>query len=244
MLVFSDTSNKSGIIQHLERTLGFNDGDISGNPTRLAQFTADINQALTDAFTLIFKVGGTWNFDDSNHTSHPIITADLVAGQQDYSFTSDGAGNLILDLFKVQSKSSSGVFHTLTPLDKQKKGLDSDIYSSGATGSPRAYDKTGSSLFLYPTPNENVTDGIQLHINREGSFFDVADTDKKAGIAALFHRYLVLHPADNYAMINSLDNRVSIQAEKMMMEEKMMDWYGRRGRDEKPRLRPSITDTR
>lgn len=87
-LVFSNTTTKNGIIQRIERYCGFNDGDISGNTLRLAQFTGDINVALDYTLAMIFEEGGTWQFDDSNHsTNYPIITTNLISGQRDYSFT-------------------------------------------------------------------------------------------------------------------------------------------------------------
>lgn len=243
-LVFSDTTNKSGIIQHIERLIGYQDGDISGNTTRLAQFTADVNQGLDTAFSIIFKAGGTWNFDDSNHAGYPILTANLVSGQQDYSFTADSDGNLILDIFKVQAKAANGTYKTLTPRDQQRTGGAMDKFQDGSTGSALEYDKTANGIFLYPTPDTSVTAGLQVMVNREGSYFTVADTTKKPGFAGIFHKYLVLHTADNYALINSLDNRRAIQEEKLIMEQRMADWYGRRARDEKPRMVPNVTSTR
>lgn len=243
-LVFSDTTNKNGIIQHLERTLGFNDGDISGNTTRLAQFTSDVNLALDSAFTIIFKAGGTWNFDDSNHTDYPIVTTNLVASQQDYSFTSDSNSNLILEIQKVMAKTSTGDYQTLTPADQQELGTDQDSYSLSTEGNPTHYDKTANGIFLRPIPSTNVTNGLKVYINREASYFTVSDTTKKPGIAGIFHKYLVIHAADNYSLINNLKNRQSLQEEKLLMERDISDWYGRRTRDEKPQMVANVTDTR
>lgn len=113
-LVFSNTTTKNGLIQLCERTCGFNDGEISGNTTTLAKFTGDINIALDRALSIIFEVGGTWQFDDSNFTDYPIITTGIVSGQRDYSFTVDGSSNLILDIYRVQVSDSNGNFRYIT----------------------------------------------------------------------------------------------------------------------------------
>lgn len=243
-LAFSDTTNKNGIIQHLEKTLGFNDGEISGNTTRLAQFTSDVNLALDSALHIIFKSGGTWNFDDSNHTDYPILTANLVSGQQDYSFTEDGSSNLILDVFKVMAKTSTTDFQTLTPRDQQRTSTDNDHFSSSTTGTPLQYDKTANGIFLYPTPDTSVTGGLKLFVNREASYFTTASTSTKAGFSGLYHRYLVLHPAYNYAMTHSLSNRRELQEQLLLIEQDISEHYARRARDEKPRLVPNIERTR
>lgn len=244
-LVFSDTTNKSGIIQHIERTLGFNDGDITGNTTLFAQITSDCNLAIDNAHQIIIPASGTWNYDDSNHEKHAIMTANLISGQQDYAFSTDEAGNIVLDVLKVMAKpDASSDFVTLTPEDQQATGANNDKYASDATGSPLSYDKSGTHVFLYPTPSTTVEDGLRLLVNREGSYFTVSDTSKKPGFAGIFHKYIVWHVCDNYALMNNLSNRASLQQEKLMMEAAMEDWYGRRSRDERPRLRTNVENVR
>src|ERR1035437_4130765 len=125
---FSSTTNKNGLIQLIERILSFNDGDISGNPTLLAQFTADINLTIDEVFGFLFPLGGTWQLDDSNQTDYPIITTSLVSGQRDYSFTTDQQGNVILDIYRVLVANSAGVYSDITPVDQQT-GSDSDTNS-------------------------------------------------------------------------------------------------------------------
>ena len=102
-LAYSNTSTKNGIIQKLEQTLfGENgDGRISGNATLFEMFNGDINLALDNALRIIFDADGRWQFDDSNHTDYPIITTNIVSGQRDYPFTTDGSSNLILEIQRV-----------------------------------------------------------------------------------------------------------------------------------------------
>lgn len=243
-LAFSNTTSKNGIIQRIERTLGFNDADITGNTTRLAQFTGDVNLALDDAFSIIFNASGRWQYDDTNHTDYPILTTNLVAGQQDYSFTTDSNSNLILHLHKVMAKTSSGDYKTLTPADQQELGTDRDGFSLSTQGTPVEYDKTANSIFLRPVPDTNVTDGLKIFINREASYFATSDTTKKPGFAGLFHNYLVVHPAYHYAVMNNLPIRDDLLFEKQRLENAISDYYGSRTKDEKRRMKANIENTR
>lgn len=243
-LAFSDTTNKNGIVQHIERELGFNDGEISGNTTRLAHFTSDVNLAVDEVTAIQNMVGGTWNADDLNHTKYPIIDADLVSGQQDYTFTDDSDGNLILDILKVQVKTATTNYQTITPKDRQSSGTDGDIYSDGSTGTPLYYDKTANGLFFWPTPDASVTDGVRMFVNREGSYFLVSDTTKNPGFYGLFHYFCVLSPAEKYARINQLSTHTDLLNQKLMMKNDIQDHYARRARDEKPRLAANVESTR
>lgn len=241
-LAFSDTTNKDGIIQQIEQALGFSDGYISGNTTRLAQFTGDVNLALDNAFSAIFHAGGTWQFDDSNHTAnYPIITADIVSGQADYTFTSDGSSNLILDIYKVRVADSTGTFKTLDVADKQSYAKDTFGTTSGRS---ERYDRTGNGIFLDPKPDYNYTAGIEIYINREGSYFTTSDTTKKPGFNGLYHEYLVLKPAYKYARAHGLPQRKALKQDLFELEANMIEHYGGRGKDIVRRLGVTQHDNR
>ena len=256
--VFSDTTNKNGIIQGIERNLYGNDGDgrISGNAVLLAQFTDDVNSALDKVLSIIFQSDGTWQFDDSGHTDYPIITTDLVSGQRDYSFVSDENGNLILDIYKVLIKTPEGVFNDMDSVDVQtdasrqntergsgRTGLTNDLspFYDGrdAGGTPYRYDKTANAIFLDPIPDYNSTGGLKIYINREGSYFSTSDTTKKPGFAGLFHKYLIIEPSANYAAINTLSNAVALNNQRIEMEKAIEEYYSKRNQDVQKRFIPA-----
>jgi hypothetical protein len=244
-LVFNDTTNKSGIIQQLERKCGFNDGDISGNTLRMAQFTADINLAMDTVAAKIFKLGGTWQFDDSNHTNYPILTTDLVAGQRDYAFTADDSGNIILGIYKVLVL-RDGEYKEINPVDQQSRTEDVDTLTNGADleGAVTRYDKTANGIFLDLVPEANVTDGLKIYVNREPSYFTVSDTTKKPGFDGLVHEYLVYEVAYKYARDKRLPNKNDLKEGLAMEEEKLNNRYGRRERDISRDLKPYYQDNR
>lgn len=199
----------------------------------LADKVQDINLALSDAMALAFEAGGTWQFDDSNHTDYPIITTSLFSGQRDYAFTTDEQGNLILDIYKVMARiSSTGQYQEIFPIDVQTNNDTESFYDGqNITGLPYRYDKTANGIFLDPIPNFSSSDGLKIYINREGSFFTTSDTTKKPGIDPLCHEYLALVPSYKFARTNSLSNVARLEKDMMLAEKKIISRYANRERD-------------
>lgn len=219
-------SGVAGIIQTIDDTVGTN-----STTYPIAKKTRDVNLALDRVFALIFQVGGTWQFDDSNHTDYPIITTNLVANQRDYAFTDDGAGNLILDVYKVMVADENGDFFEVYPVDQQTNPPSTMVDGQNTSGQPFFYDKTGNGIFLDPIPNYNSTNGLKVFINRTGSYFTTTDTTKKPGFAGLFHEYLVLRPSYMYAMRKGLEQANRLKAEMLEMEAEIQNYYKSRERD-------------
>lgn len=245
-LQFSNTTTKNGILQRIERECGFNDGDITGNSTLLAQFTGDVNYALDMVVEALIKKSGTWQFDDSNHTDYPIISTNLVSGTRDYSFTSDEDGNLILDVHKVLVADSTGLFKELLARDPESESINIEGFVDGQNlqGTPTQYDKLANGILLDPIPNYNSTGGLKIYISREGSYFLTSDTTKKPGIPGLYHELLVLIPAYNFARRNGLIQVDRIYRDKTELMQKLEANATQRERDVKKGLRPLIDSTR
>lgn len=232
-LQFSDTTNKSGILQKIERLCKLGDGYITGNTQRLKEWTSDVNLALDKVFSIIFKASGKWQFDDSNHTDYPFITTSLVANQRDYTFTTDEQGNLILDVYKVMVKDEQGIFHEIYPVDQQSDEYMDGFWSGqNETGIPSRYDKTANGIFLDCIPYYTSANGLKVFINREASYFTTSDTTKKAGFSGLFHKYLVLEPAYEYACSNQLENKNDLKNELLELERDIKKHYRDRSKDE------------
>jgi len=231
-LQFSDTSTNRGIIQLIDANVKTNSSSYT-----TAEKTRDINLAYDRVMSLIFSVGGRWQWDDSNHTGHPILTTDIQAGQRDYAFVNDSAGNLILEIYKVFVADSQGDFREIYPVDVQSGTAPSNYYDGNdTTGIPNTYDKTGSSIFLDPIPNYDRAEGLKIYINREGSYFTTSDTTKKAGFAGIYHEYLALRPSYQYAYRNGLPNANQLEKEMLKMEQDIMDYYKAREKDNVKRM--------
>jgi hypothetical protein len=199
-----------------------------------ADKTVDINTALDHVYSLIFKVGGTWQFDDSNHTDSPSIRTALVAGQRQYTFTTDEQGNLVLDIYKVMVSNDGGVsYDEIYPVDMESDpGTENFWDGKNVQGSIYRYNKTANGIYLDQVPPANVALGLKVFISREGSYFTDADTTKKPGFAGLFHEYLALRPAYQYAMANGLKNTEQLKRDMLEMEEAIKKHYRDRSKDE------------
>lgn len=229
---FSSTATKDGIIQQIEQACGFDDGGITSNSVRMAQFTGKVNVAQDEVFAFALNNSG-WNTDDFNHTKDPFITTALVSGQRDYHFTVDQEGSIILDIFRVMCRGSeTGQYELIKPIDQQSD-LHVETFYNGqdSTGTPWRYDKTGNGIFLDPIPNFNSTDGLKLFINRESTYFLVSDTTKLSGIDTLCHDFLYLKPAYEYARDNGLSNRETLFRDMQVAWKKIENRYSMRERD-------------
>lgn len=239
-LQFSDSTNKRGIIELIDANVGTDSTQYS-----TAQKTRDVNLALDRVFALIFQVGGTWQFDDSNQTDYPIITTNLVKGQRDYSFTTDGSSNLILEIYRVLVADPAGIFHDVYPVDvEQKRAPQSFVDGLNIQGQPFTYDKLANGIFLDPIPGFNATGGLKIYISREGSYFTTSDTTKKPGFAGLFHEYLALRPSWQFAVRKGLSNASGLQSQMLQMEQDIMDFYKSREKDTQKILRPAHRNSR
>jgi hypothetical protein len=223
---FSDATNKSGLVELIDANTGSNSISYT-----IEDKTRDINLALDRIFSLIFSVGGTWQFDDSNHTDYPILTTNLISGQRDYSFVTDGAGNFVLDIYKVLVDDNNGNFIELLPTDQQTNAPSNYLDGENLTGIPTTYDKTANGIFLDAIPNYNATGGLKILINRTGSYFVKTDTTKKAGFNPLYHEYLALRPSYQYAYRKSLANANILKAEMNEMEQALIANYDSREKD-------------
>lgn len=242
-LAFNDTSTHKGIIQKLERLVYGQDavGRISGNTTLLKQWTAEVNIALDRAFHLIFEADGRWQFDDSNHTDYPIITTNLVANQRDYSFSADSNSNLILSIQKIAilQSATATLYAEIEPADAQTDDYSPYVQNdTSVTGIPDRYDKLANGIFLEPIPSYNATAGLKVYISREGSYFAYTDTTKKPGFAGLYHEYLAVYPAWQYAQANNLANQNGLLTNVQMLEDAIVRHYSKRAEDERDVLEP------
>lgn len=240
-LQFSDTSvEKAGLIQTLETNVFGDRGytQISGDASRLAIFTNLLNEAFSRYTSLAMKFIG-WNFDDSNFTTVPIATANLVLNQQDY-----GLATSHIKILGVEIKESGGNWRPLTEIDElefsRRNESLSAYYNNGGTaitGTPLEYNLIGTSVFLYPTPSYNSTGGIKIRFQRPPSYFATTDTTKVAGINELHHTYLTDYATWKYS-INKDIKKANAYAELVgIWEQKTIpNDYARRDAAKNPKM--------
>lgn len=240
---FNDTSTLKGLVQLYEVECGFDPGFISGNTTRLKQFTAQVNLALDNFMLIAGQASGMWQFDDSNHTKDPIIYTTLTSGQRDYHFTTDEQGNLILDIYKaaVLPSATATLYQELDPID-ELEGLTDIVRESTVTGVPTAYGKLANGIFLDIPPSYTVASGLKMYINREAFYFASDDTTDKPGVPGILHEYFYLKPALNYARQHGTQNLPRLEAavldyegsERLRITGKIAEHFAQREKDYQP----------
>jgi hypothetical protein len=227
-MVFSDTTNNSGLVQDSEFTLGVTIS--STGDYNIKDYARNANRALDRAVQIIITADGTWQFDDNNQTDMPWATADLVASQNDYTIASTH-----LEITRVEAKDSDGNWTKLQPFDQ------TELYSSSLTdfnstdGKPMYYDKIGESIMVYPAPAAGVTGGLKVWFTRPPSYFsaDGTDTTTEPGFASIFHRYISICASYDFASIKGFQIAATLREQKALMEEEMRNFYSRRAKDEK-----------
>lgn len=222
------------------------DTEVSSNSSSypLASKVLDINLALDDAIDIAIRTCGIGQYDDTNNTNYPTITTDINSGQRDYTYTQDGTGNLILDIYKVMVKGTNGIYQEIPQVDMQSGDYPEFYNGLNTTGVPTCYDRTGNGIIFNLIPNYTSAEGLKMFINREGSYFTTSDTTKKAGIDPRVHEYLVISPAFKYAQRNSLPNQVGLEKRKMILEEKVRRVYANKDRGIRRQIKPNYQNNK
>jgi len=188
-MVYNDTTNLNGIIQEIERLTDLGTGYISGDATRLKEFTTYVNEGLDDLWFGIYKASGNWQWDDSNQTDLPQATTDLVSGTGKYALPSDA-----LTIQKIAIKASNGLWRDLIPFNKEQLVYNLDEFAK-VNNIPMYYRAMGDSIELKPAPNYNSTAGIKIYFDRASVDFLPTDTNKVPGFISPYHGLLAFFAA-------------------------------------------------
>lgn len=209
-MVFSDTTNKNGLLQSFEFWTRQPDGTVTGSATLLKQITARINAGFDKVMPFLLSYSDYIRWDDTNHTDRPSGTLNVVSGQNDYTLTEDDNALDILNLTAVRIKTSSSAteFTSLTRMTLDDSRAENAILPNPTiTGTPTHFLENAGTLFLYPEPNFSATAGMQIFFEREQSYFVSTDTTKEPGIPKPFHELLALHAALDWNKVNRSKER-------------------------------------
>jgi hypothetical protein len=218
---FNDTSNKQGLIQDCETWTNLGDGVISGDSTLKAQFTRLMNVHNAKIQAELQLLTGAAGPEDTNYSSQQFSTFDIVANQNDYTFTVDEAGNTISDITGISILTAVGSTEYL-PL--RKLTLDDPraqlIMSPNPTriGVPSGFLEKNSTVFFDTLPVDSITDGGKLFYRLVPSYFVAADDTKKPGFAEGYHRILSVRSSIDWLAINKPEATVLI--ERAMSEDR------------------------
>jgi hypothetical protein len=228
-IVFSESTNKTGmyeLFQDLTKT--------NSTSYPIAKFTRDCNNAYAQFMMLALRASGKWQVDDTNQSDYPEIKINLIANQYDYPFTTDASTtpNQILDIERVECAvdSTGSTFALLEAYDEMDE--DSIVQARTVTGKPFRYSKRANGIFLDPTPDFSLTNGLRVFFSRTPVYFLTSDTTKTAGIPDMFQEYLVYRPAYLFCVTNMPSLAPGYLAFLQKMEKDIARFYSSRNKDE------------
>jgi len=244
-MVYSDTTNKNGIIQRCEDYTNIGDGGISSDSTLLYKFTSNVNEAYADIIREILLSQDSFDWDDSNHTDFPIGTFPLVASQRDYNFPT--SLNL-LTLKRVDVTYDGSTYYRATPVDSSEIqdgiGNDTSVDALFSKTAPR-YDPKSNGFWLYPMASASeVSSGAKARIEftRKADEFVYTDTSQEPGIDRTFHDLLAVGAALKYAIAKDANKAGNL---KTLWDEgmgRLRTYYGKRNTDAQLIMNPQIPD--
>lgn len=233
-MVFSDTTTSSGLIQDITFLTG---ADV--NSYTLADRVRNVNANYHKVVSMILQSQDEWDFDDKNFTDYPILTTSLVANQQDYSFP---ASVKLLKVKRVEITYDGINFYKAEPFDINERGLATDAASlsrSFVTTKPY-YDIQSNSLFLYPKPASNSTNGLKVWISREIDEFTASDTTQEPAFDEPFHRMLSIGASLDFAVAKGSLNKNDLAALLADYEARLRQYYGSKQTDRNYILKPAF----
>ena len=240
-MIFYNSTTNQGICQEIDRLCDTTDTSYSRQGK-----TSRVNNSLELVVGWIINADGTWQFDDTNYTTHPRGTGTLVEGQQDYSFSSE---YLQIEAIDILQDGNPDIWVKIKQIDhSEMNGMSPDQYfgvgSDGnpAKGFPTHYDINGDTIRLYPAPaaasNVVLADGLRVWFKRTASLFTVASdtsTDSvEPGFASPYHIILAYMASVPHCMSYKKD-RVALYEKKVMdFKKEIIKHYSHKNQDKRP----------
>lgn len=172
-----------------------------------------------------------WLFGDSNYTSLPTGYSTLVAGTQAYQFNSGW-----LSVQTVKIKDTNGLWVEMKRRDL--KDLEPIEEYQKTNGMPAEYAVREDYLLLFPAPaaaSVTTANGLQVIYQRTADVFTAAQVTtgtKVPGFASPFHYLLSYEIAAPYALSYKQDRVALIEAKIQQMGKDLLDFYGKRDKDD------------
>jgi len=184
-MVYSNTTTKDGIIQHIETMCDLGDGYISGTTAELRKFNAIINRVYGRIWHTIHSHCGNWKFDDGNHEDLPSATINLEEGQRRYPLIDEA---LTIERVKVKDENGNWyIVHPITQKSIRGEGIDSFLDDNGR---PMYYRLFGNIIELYAPANYSQADSLKIYYTRDMVSFDYDDTDAEPMFPSPYHEII------------------------------------------------------
>ncbi len=227
---FNNTTTLGGLIQDCEFLTNIGTANISGNATKLKQFTSFINERSRTVLTLILQAQDEWDYDDKNYTDFPIITTSLVKDQTDYALPLVGENMLKIKRVEIKYRDTWAKAFPIDISEFRRETTSDSAKTIFGEGSPR-YDFQYGSVFLYPTPTVASASGLKMWITRDISPFTSSDTTKVPGFDAPFHKMLSIGASLDWAVAKNLPNAGNLNDQWNDYQVRLIKHYGSKQED-------------
>jgi hypothetical protein len=200
---------------------------------------------------IVQTAGGKWHFGDSNFTALPTGLFTLVNSQEGYQLTGDGTTGIntttpLLTFLGASVKTAAGLWSVLQPItlwELLASGTDPVEYFK-TDGMPQYYEKREDFLILYPAPDNGVlvtlASGLKVFFQRTAAIFTAAEVTtgtKAPGFASPYHMLLVYKAALPYAVSYKPARVPFFVSEITRLEKDLLEFYSRRGTDERTTMK-------
>ena len=230
-MVFSDTSNNSGLVQDITFLTG-----ADTNAYAVSERTRNINRWYYKAVIEAWKHSYDWEFDDANQTGFPVATANFVNSQEDYQIPTNA-----LKILRVEVLNNSGIWNLLEPIDETQVAVALTEFQK-IDGLPRYYRVTRRNIVLYPAPDNGVSvtlsGGLRVYFLREVDEFTATDTTQEPGIVEPFHRILSIGASLDWVIAKAPEKTKILKTMVDELLEDLKGFYSSRHRNFKVIMRP------
>lgn len=202
-MVFSDTTNKNGIIQRCEDYTGIGDGNITGDSTTFKKFAANVNEGLYEIILKIMRSQDDFDWDDVNYSDYPIGTASLTTNR-DYTLP---ASLNFLTIKRLDISWDGVTFYQAKPIDSSEMrfGLGNAAHEDAnfSLTEPR-FDPKSNGFWLYPKATQAQVDAgavFRIEFTREFNEFSSSDTTDEPPIDRPFHDLVAIAASLKWAVM-------------------------------------------
>lgn len=202
-----------------------------------------VNNAYEEIVGKLIALNREWNFGDSNYTSLPTGTKNLVDGTQSYQFDSTW-----LNVLRVEVKDAGGIWRLLNPIKLGEITVAQGEYQK-TSGLPAEYELREDFIILYPPPSSNnvtLTTGLKVYSQRTADIFTSAQVTtgtKTPGFASPYHILICYKAALIYCASYKKDRVPFILSEITRVEKELLDFYAAKEKDVIPRFTINLSDS-
>lgn len=241
-MVFNDVAGdtRSGIIQNIEVMTDLGNAYITGDSSRLKEFTNLVNRVNHRVWHTIFTSNGNWQYDDGNYTDLPAAATDLVSGTAKYAipFTASTPSETALTIQRVEAKDSSGNWYVVYPMTKEElTNIAVGEYMS-SNGYPTTYRLVDNTIQLFPAPSYASSGGLKIYFDRDSVDFASTATTAVPGFASPYHEILPIGAAIEWLKVKQPTTPTLglLMQDYLKLEASIKKFYGMRFKDFKPAI--------